>query len=89
MIASERVNWNDEENKILDFWQKIDAFKKQLDLTKNKKMFTFYDGPPFATGLPHYGNLVAGTIKVKFHSLLSKSLFYKLKLKNLKNSSLH
>ena len=27
--------------------------------------YTFYDGPPFATGLPHYGHILAGTIKVK------------------------
>lgn len=26
--------------------------------------FTFYDGPPFATGMPHYGHILAGTIKV-------------------------
>jgi len=32
-------------------------------LNKGKKLFTFYDGPPFATGLPHYGHILAGTIK--------------------------
>ena len=33
--------------------------------TKDRKPFTFYDGPPFATGLPHYGHICAGTIKVR------------------------
>jgi isoleucyl-tRNA synthetase len=33
----------------------IDAFKKQLELSSHKPEYTFYDGPPFATGLPHYG----------------------------------
>jgi len=53
----------DEEN-TLKFWDEIDAFKQQLEKTKDLPPFTFYDGPPFATGLPHYGNLLAGTIKV-------------------------
>jgi isoleucyl-tRNA synthetase len=35
-----------------------------LEKTKNCPKYTFYDGPPFATGLPHYGHILAGTIKV-------------------------
>lgn len=53
----------EEEEKILDYWKKIDAFKRSLTLSHNKKKFVFYDGPPFATGLPHYGHILAGTIK--------------------------
>jgi isoleucyl-tRNA synthetase len=34
-----------------------------LKHTENKPLYTFYDGPPFATGLPHYGHIGAGTIK--------------------------
>jgi isoleucyl-tRNA synthetase len=34
-----------------------------MKLNKDKPVFAFYDGPPFATGLPHYGHLLAGTIK--------------------------
>lgn len=44
-------------------WKELDAFNRQLELTKNLPRYTFYDGPPFATGLPHYGHLLAGTIK--------------------------
>jgi len=33
-------------------------------MTRDKPKYTFYDGPPFATGLPHYGHIAAGTIKV-------------------------
>jgi isoleucyl-tRNA synthetase len=32
--------------------------------SEGRKPYTFYDGPPFATGLPHYGHIAAGTIKV-------------------------
>jgi isoleucyl-tRNA synthetase len=35
----------------------------QVELSKGRKLYTFYDGPPFATGLPHYGHLLASTIK--------------------------
>lgn len=54
-----------EEEAILAFWQQIDAFKEQLRRTEGKPEFSFYDGPPFATGLPHYGHLLAGTLKVR------------------------
>jgi len=48
---------------VLAFWTEINAFKRQLEMTKDKPKYTFYDGPPFATGLPHYGHILAGTIK--------------------------
>jgi isoleucyl-tRNA synthetase len=67
----ERPNFPDEEEKVLKYWQDIDAFKKQLKLTEGKPLYTFYDGPPFATGLPHYGHIAAGTIKVSKISLTS------------------
>ncbi|KAL0738771.1 hypothetical protein Bca4012_014981 [Brassica carinata] len=52
-----------EEEKVLSFWTHIDAFKTQLERTKHLPEYVFYDGPPFATGLPHYGHILAGTIK--------------------------
>ncbi|KAK2740126.1 hypothetical protein FQN57_006241 [Myotisia sp. PD_48] len=51
------------EEGIVRFWREIDAFQTQLRLTEGRPRFTFYDGPPFATGLPHYGHLLASTIK--------------------------
>lgn len=52
-----------EEEKVLAFWREIDAFRTQLKLSEQRPPYSFYDGPPFATGLPHYGHLLAGTIK--------------------------
>ena len=57
------VNFPKEEERILAQWNEIDAFQRQLELSKDKKPYTFYDGPPFATGTPHYGHLLASTIK--------------------------
>lgn len=52
-----------QEEKILQHWFEIKAFETQLALTKDMPEYIFYDGPPFATGLPHYGHILAGTIK--------------------------
>lgn len=49
------------EEKVLEAWQKKKIFEKSVK--RKGKLFSFYDGPPFATGLPHYGHLLAGTIK--------------------------
>ncbi|CRH01746.1 isoleucine--tRNA ligase, putative [Plasmodium relictum] len=60
---TENPNFVEEEEKILSYWKHIDAFNLSNKLSQNKKPFIFYDGPPFATGLPHYGHLLAGIIK--------------------------
>jgi isoleucyl-tRNA synthetase len=51
------------EEAILSFWKEHDIFKKSIEKDAPNGEFTFYDGPPFATGLPHYGHILAGTIK--------------------------
>ncbi len=54
------------EEAILAFWNKHDIFNKTVETPAGKSPvgdFVFYDGPPFATGLPHYGHILAGTIK--------------------------
>lgn len=51
------------EERVLDLWDRDHSFEKSLSKDQNNETFNFYDGPPFATGLPHYGHLLAGTIK--------------------------
>ena len=51
------------EEHILSFWEENDIFKKSLLKDSPLGEFVFYDGPPFATGLPHYGHLLPGTVK--------------------------
>lgn len=51
------------EEEILSHWTDKDCFKKSLEQSKGNPEFVFHDGPPFATGSPHYGHLLAGTIK--------------------------
>jgi len=51
------------EEEILAFWQKNSIFKKTLEKPAPQGDFVFYDGPPFATGLPHFGHLLPTSIK--------------------------
>ena len=51
------------EEATLKYWQDNKIFEKTLEKTASKEEFVFYDGPPFATGLPHYGHLLGSTIK--------------------------
>jgi isoleucyl-tRNA synthetase len=51
------------EDEVSDFWKKGDIFKKLVAKDAPKGDYVFYDGPPFATGLPHYGHVVASIIK--------------------------
>ncbi len=61
--VSNRVDFAKLEQDILSFWEANDTFKKSVEHRKDASEYVFYDGPPFATGLPHYGHLLAGTIK--------------------------
>ena len=60
------ANIKEIEEKITKFWEENKTFKKSLEKTKNGKPYIFYDGPPFATGLPHYGHLLASALKDVF-----------------------
>jgi len=57
------INLAKNEEKTAKFWDEINAFHKSVENRKDEKIFRFYDGPPFPTGSPHYGNLLAGVIK--------------------------
>ena len=61
--VSNKVDFPSMEEGILRFWEEAQVFRRSLEQRKGAKEYVFYDGPPFATGLPHYGHLLAGTIK--------------------------
>ncbi len=61
--TNESFSFVDAEHKILEFWKENKTFKKSLEKTKDGAPYIFYDGPPFATGLPHHGHLVGGILK--------------------------
>ncbi len=52
-----------QEEEILKLWDERNIFEKSLQKSSKSKPYSFYDGPPFATGLPHYGHIMAGVLK--------------------------
>ncbi len=62
-MIEKRESINEKEMEILEFWDKDKTFEKSLKKTKGKKPYVFYDGPPFATGTPHYGHILGSVVK--------------------------
>ena len=70
------------EEKILSKWASENTFKKSISNRDKSKEFVFYDGPPFANGLPHYGHILTGFVKdiiIYTKSTRTRTLFYFLK----------
>ena len=56
-------NAHKNEENIADFWEKESIFQKSIEQRSKDRPYVFYDGPPFATGLPHYGHIVGSILK--------------------------
>jgi isoleucyl-tRNA synthetase len=68
-------NANKQEQEVLDFWKKDNIFQKSVNDRSKENPYVFFDGPPFATGLPHYGHLVASVMKdavPRYHTMRGK-----------------
>ena len=61
--SSETFSFVESEHKILEFWRDNQVFQQSLAQTADAAPYIFYDGPPFATGLPHHGHLVGSILK--------------------------
>lgn len=60
------------EAEILDFWKRSAVFEQSVKQRDGAKEYVFYDGPPFANGLPHYGHLLTGYVKdlyARYHTM--------------------
>lgn len=58
-----KIKFPEMEKEILKYWEENNTFQKSLENRKDSPLYSFYDGPPFATGLPHYGHIVASLMK--------------------------
>ena len=58
-----QVDFPSQEEETLAFWSAEGVFRRSVDERSEERSFHFYDGPPFASGLPHYGHLLASIIK--------------------------
>lgn len=63
MFECKQESFPEKEECVLAFWERGKIFEKSLTARQSGPLFSFYDGPPFATGLPHYGHILAGTLK--------------------------
>ncbi|MBF6174157.1 isoleucine--tRNA ligase [Nocardia blacklockiae] len=61
--SSGQVSFPDLERRVLDYWAADDTFRASIENRSGAPEFVFYDGPPFANGLPHYGHLLTGYVK--------------------------
>ncbi len=65
-MAENKINKNpitQTEGEVLSFWEKSETFQKSVEKDAPQGDYVFYDGPPFATGTPHYGHLVSSIMK--------------------------
>ncbi len=58
-----RISFPEMEKEIIAYWEKEKTFQKSIDIRKEAEEFVFYDGPPFANGLPHYGHIMISYVK--------------------------
>ncbi|MCM6773324.1 isoleucine--tRNA ligase [Nocardia sp. CDC159] len=58
-----QVSFPELERRVLDYWAADDTFRASIENRSGAEEFVFYDGPPFANGLPHYGHLLTGYVK--------------------------
>ncbi len=61
--AQQGFSFVEAEHRVLEFWAREKVFERSLEATRDGAPYIFYDGPPFATGLPHHGHIVASTLK--------------------------
>jgi len=65
------------EHDVLAYWAQHDTFQRSIDQREGCEEWVFYDGPPFANGLPHYGHLLTGYAKdifPRFHTMRGKQV---------------
>jgi len=72
-----RQSFPELEKEMIEYWKTHDIFKKSVENRPHSEEFSFYDGPPFATGTPHYGHILAGAIKdviPRYQTMLGKKV---------------
>lgn len=58
-----RQKYSEMEKGIIKFWKEDKTFEKSIEQKSEDKYYSFYDGPPFITGVPHYGTLLSSIVK--------------------------
>ncbi|MEA3322605.1 MAG: isoleucine--tRNA ligase, partial [Patescibacteria group bacterium] len=61
--VEQRKKYSEMEHEVMDFWREDETFEKSVDERSDDDAYVFYDGPPFITGDPHWGNLLSSIVK--------------------------
>ena len=61
--VADKPNFSEIEREVLAFWADDGTFEASVKARSGAREYVFYDGPPFANGLPHYGHLLTGYVK--------------------------
>ena len=72
---SAKPDFSQMEEEVLKFWEEDNTFQKSIDNRSGCDEFVFYDGPPFANGLPHYGHIMLSYVKdtiARFQTMMGK-----------------
>ena len=72
-----KINFPEMEKEVIASWEKEKTFEKSIEIRKNAEEFVFYDGPPFANGLPHYGHIMISYVKdtvARFQTMCGKKV---------------
>ena len=60
---SSKISFPEMEHDIIRSWEEQKTFEKSLEIRRTAEEFVFYDGPPFANGLPHFGHIMISYVK--------------------------
>ncbi|MBQ8251265.1 MAG: isoleucine--tRNA ligase [Alphaproteobacteria bacterium] len=58
-----KISFPEMEKEMIAYWEEQKIFQKSIEIRKEAEEFVFYDGPPFANGLPHYGHIMISYVK--------------------------
>jgi isoleucyl-tRNA synthetase len=61
--VEQRKKYSEMERDVMEFWREDKTFEQSVQLRSAEDAYVFYDGPPFITGVPHYGTLLSSVIK--------------------------
>ena len=70
-----KLSFPEMEKDIIRFWEEDKTFEKSVENRRGAEEFVFYDGPPFANGLPHYGHIMVSYVKdtiARFQTMAGK-----------------
>ena len=84
----EKTHFAITEEELRNKWGQEGTFEESIERNKDKKEYVFFDGPPFANGLPHYGHLLTGFIKdiyARYHTMKGEKVYLCPDLLNIIN----